>query len=175
MNVEAIQSALKKQNLDGWLFFDHHQRDPLAYRVLGFAPKRHVTRRWYYLIPADGEPAGLVHNVEPGILDVLPGKKARYSGWQEQTGGLQAQLGGRRRIAMQYSRQCAIPLVSMVDAGTVELVRSLGADVVSSADLIQYFEARWSEAALESHLEAGRRVDRVRRQAFDLIGERVRN
>src|SRR5207249_2691614 len=148
MNVEEIQKELRKQKLDGWLFFDHHQRDSLAYRVLGFTPARHVTRRWYYLIPAEGEPAGLVHNIESKVLDTLSGVKARYSSWQEQISGVQALLAGRRRIAMQYSPRCAIPYVSMVDAGTVELVRDMGVDVVSSADLIQYFEARWNAESL---------------------------
>src|SRR5258708_14931234 len=121
MNINEIQSELRNQKLDGWLFFDHHQRDPLAYRVLGFTPARHVTRRWYYLIPAEGEPAGLVHNIESGILATLPGKMARYSSWQDQLSGLRTLLTGKRRIAMQYSPLCAIPLVSMVDAGTLEL------------------------------------------------------
>jgi len=174
MNLEAIQSELKKQKLDGWLFFDHHKRDALAYRVLGFTVDRHVTRRWYYLIPAEGEPAGLAHNVEPGMLDALPGKKAHYSSWQDQLSGLRTLLSGQRRVAMQYSPNCAIPYVSMVDAGTVELVRSLGVEVVSSADLIQYFEARWNKQSLESHLEAGRRVDQARRRAFEMIGGKVR-
>src|SRR5882724_4467495 len=174
MNVAEIQSELRKEKLDGWLFFDHHQRDALAYRVLGFTPARHVTRRWYYLIPAEGEPAGLVHNIEFEMLNALPGAKERYSSWQEQIAGLRNLLAGRRRIAMQYSPQCAIPYVSMVDAGTLELVRDTGVEVVSSADLIQYFEARWNQAALESHLEAGRRVDNVRREAFAMIGARLR-
>lgn len=174
MNIEEIQSELKNQKLDGWLFFDHHQRDALAYRVLGLTVPRTPTRRWYYLIPAQGDPMGLVHNVEPGMLDSLPGKKARYSTWQDQISGLRKLLDGRRRIAMQYSPDCAIPLVSMVDAGTVELVRGLGVEVLSSADLIQHFEARWSADALASHLEAGQKVDSIRRQAFEMIGARVR-
>src|SRR5438552_9499850 len=174
MNIDEIQGELRGRKLDGWLFFDHHARDPLAYRVLGFSAARHVTRRWYYLIPAEGEPAGLVHNIESKMLDALPGRKARYSSWKEQVDGLRTLLGGRRRVAMQYSPQCAIPLVSMVDAGTVELVRAAGAEVVSSADLIQYFEARWSKEQLESHLEAGRRVDQARRRAFEMIGSKVR-
>jgi Xaa-Pro dipeptidase len=171
MDVEEIQSALKSQKLDGWLFFDHHQRDALAYRVLGLATARIPTRRWYYLIPAEGEPAGLVHNIEAGMLDPLPGSKIRYSSWQEQTSGLRTLLEGRRRIAMQYSPECAIPYVSMVDAGTMELVRSMGVEVLTSADLIQYFEARWNADALASHLEAGQRVDEIRRSAFEMIGE----
>jgi Xaa-Pro aminopeptidase len=132
------------------------------------------TRRWYYFIPAAGEPRGLVHRIESGMIDALPGEKIRYSRWTEQVDGLRKLLGGARRVAMQYSPNCAIPYVSMVDAGTVELVRSTGVEVVSSAELIQAFEAKWTAAALESHLEAGRRVDRVRREAFRFIGERIR-
>ena len=175
MNVGEIQEALGRERLDGWLFFDHHRRDPLAYRVLGFEPASHITRRWYYFIPAKGEPRGLVHRIESGMLDALPGEKIRYSSWTEQVDGLRKILGGARRVAMQYSPQCAIPYVAMVDAGTVELVRGLGVEVATSAELIQYFEARWTKAALESHLEAGRRVDRVRGEAFAMIGERTRN
>jgi Xaa-Pro aminopeptidase len=174
MNLTAIQQELRKERLDGWLFFDHHQRDPLAYRVLGFQPESHVTRRWYYWIPATGEPRGLVHRIESARLDDLPGDKIRYSSWSEQVGGLRTLMGGARRVAMQYSPMCAIPYVAMVDAGTVELVRSLGVEVVSSAELIQYFEACWTADALESHLEAGRRVDRVRAQAFDMIRQITR-
>jgi Xaa-Pro aminopeptidase len=173
MELAAIQSALREQKLDGWLFFDHHERDPLAYRILGFRPARHVTRRWYYYIPADGEPRGLVHRIESGMLDALPGGKAVYSSWQTQGAGLEAILGGARRVAMQYSALCAIPYVSLVDAGTVELVRSLGPEIVSSADLIQLFEARWTDSQLQGHLEAGRRVDEVRRSAFVEIGRRL--
>src|ERR1022692_3851776 len=125
MNLAAIQEELQKQKLDGWLFFDHHRRDPLAYRVLGFQPASHVTRRWYYWIPATGEPRGLVHRIESGRLDSLPGDKIRYSSWSEQTGGLRALVGGARRVAMQYSPMCAIPYVAMVDAGPGEPVRRL--------------------------------------------------
>jgi Xaa-Pro dipeptidase len=173
MNLEAMQSALRSQQLDGWLFFDHHQRDPLAYRVLGFAPAGHVTRRWYYFIPAEGQPRAMVHRVEPRMLDALPGEKIRYVGWKEQASALETVLGGARRVAMQYSPNCAIPYVSLVDAGTVELVRGLGVEVVSSADLIQYFEARWDQAKLESHMEAGRRVDAVLESAFALVRQRL--
>src|SRR5690349_23056977 len=174
MDIAKIQQELRAQNLDGWLFFDHHQRDPLAYRVLGL-PARMATRRWYYFIPAQGDPAGLEHRIERGMLASLPGEKTPYSSWTEQIAGLRKLLSGMHRVAMQYSPQCAIPYVSMVDAGTIELVRGAGVDVVSSAELIQAFEARWSADALESHLEAGRRVDLVRRHAFEMIAERTRN
>jgi Xaa-Pro aminopeptidase len=171
MRIEEIQSALREAELDGWLFFDHHLRDPLAYRVLGFESPRTPTRRWYYLIPAQGEPRGLVHRIEAGMLDALPGSKSLYASWSAQLQGLREMLAGCRRVAMQYSPQCAVPYVAMVDAGTVELVRSCGVEVVSSADLIQRFEAQWSPAQLEAHLEAGRRVDEIRRYAFAWIGE----
>lgn len=174
MQLTEIQSALREQSLDGWLFFDHHERDPLAYRILGFKPARHVTRRWYYYIPAQGDPQRLVHRIESGMLDALPGGKAIYSSWQTQAAGLEAMLAGAKRVAMQYSALCAIPYVSMVDAGTIELVRSFGPEIVSSADLIQLFEARWTGAQLDGHLEAGRRVDEVRRASFAEIGRRLK-
>lgn len=175
MQIDKIQQEIRNQKLDGWLFFDHHLRDPLAYRVLGFNPPRTPTRRWYYLIPAKGEPRGLEHRIERNMTAPLPGEKIPYSSWSEQTEGLRKITSGLKRIAMQYSPMCAIPYVAMVDAGTVELVRSLGLDVVSSAELIQTFEARWNAEQLEMHLEAGRRVDRVRADAFALIHERTRN
>ena len=174
MNLENIQREIRHQKLDGWLFFDHHQRDPLAYRVLGIPPAS-PTRRWYYMIPAQGQPLGLVHRIERGVLGALPGERIPYSRWTEQVDGLRRLTAGLRRVAMQYSPLCAIPYVALVDAGTVELVRSLGVEVATSAELIQAFEARWTPEALESHLEAGRRVDRVRAQAFALIHERTRN
>jgi Xaa-Pro aminopeptidase len=174
MKLADIQAALREEGLDGWLFFDHHFRDPLAYRVLGFKLDATPTRRWYYLIPAQGEPQRLVHRIESGMLDAVPGAKHLYSGWSTQVDGLKQILKGCRKVAMQYSPLCAIPYVSMVDGGTIELVRSTGVEVVTSANLIQLFEARWSAAQLESHLEAGRRVDSVRAAAFTRIGDALR-
>jgi Xaa-Pro aminopeptidase len=174
MELDRIQQEIRNQQLDGWLFFDHHNRDPLAYRVLGFTPPRTPTRRWYYLIPAEGEPRGLEHRIERGMTGPLPGAKTAYSSWSEQVDGLKSITGGLRRVAMQYSPNCAIPYVSMVDAGTVELVRSIGLEVVSSAELIQAFEARWTPEQLETHLEAGARVDAVRKAAFEHLRERLR-
>ncbi len=173
MNLEAIQQALAAEGIDGWLFFDHHGRDPLAYRVLGLPGNRMGTRRWYYLIPASGEPRGLVHSIEASALDGLPGAISKYSSWTAQVEGLRGLLAGQRRVAMQYSPDCAIPYVAMVDAGTVELVRRT-VEVVSSADLVQQFEARWTAANLECHLEAGRKVDRIRGEAFDLVAAKLR-
>jgi Xaa-Pro aminopeptidase len=174
MNLAAIQAALREEQVDGWLFFDHHRRDPLAYRVLGFTPDSPVTRRWFYFIPATGEPQALVHRIEAQTLRELPGQTHTYAGWSTLTQGLATILKGGKRIAMQYSPNCAVPYVSMVDAGTLELVRATGVEVVTSANLIQYFEARWSAAQLESHLEAGRKIDTIRRQAFERVGEKLR-
>jgi Xaa-Pro dipeptidase len=173
MDILRIQEALRRQNLDGWLFFDHHQRDPLAYRVLGFHPPRHVTRRWYYLIPATGEPRGLTHRIEAGVIDALPGEKLKYSSWQEQHAELGRLLKGMRRVAMQYSPLCAVPYVAMVDAGTIELVRAQGVEVASSAELIQEFEACLDDAQFATHLEAGKRVDKICAETFRLIGDKL--
>jgi Xaa-Pro dipeptidase len=169
MHIEEIQSALREEHLDGWLFFDHHQRDPLAYRILKLNPKQVATRRWYYFIPAHGVPKGLVHAIEPGALAGLPGDIRKYSSWNAQLDGIHQLLAGCPKIAMQYSPNCAIPYVSLVDGGTLELVRSAGVEIVTSANLVQLFEARWSAEQLEMHLEAGRRVDRVRAEAFRKI------
>jgi len=174
MNLEAMQQALAAEGLDGWLFFDHHVRDPLAYRVLGLDSGRTVTRRWYYFIPSAGEPRGLVHNIEPGVLDALPGEKTKYSSWPAQVEGLRKLLAGARRIAMQYSPECAIPYLSMVDAGTIELVRRTGVEICSSADLVQQFEARWTAANLARHLEAARLVDEIREDSFQFVGDKLR-
>ena len=175
MQLQDIQKALRDENLDGWLFFDHHQRDPLAYRILNLNSHSVATRRWYYLIPAAGEPRGLVHRIEAGILSTLPGQKTIYSDWNAQVDGIKAILRGCRRVAMQYSPNCAIPYVSLVDGGTLEQIRSTGVEVVSSANLVQLFEARWSAEQLEMHLEAGRRVDRIRAEAFSKIGATLRS
>jgi Xaa-Pro aminopeptidase len=173
-NLSAIQAALREENLDGWLFFDHHLRDPLAYRILNFDPPRTPSRRWYYLIPAHGEPRKLEHRIERNMLGALPGLTHVYSSWATQVDGLATLLAGCRRVAMQYSPDCAIPYVAMVDAGTVELVRARGVEVASSANLVQYFEARWTQDKLDSHLAAGQLVDEIRRRAFEEIGDRLR-
>ncbi len=172
--IPEIQAALRDEHLDGWLFFDHHHRDPLAYRVLRFTPGSMVTRRWFYFIPAQGEPRGLAHKIEAQTLAELPGKHSLYAGWRELTDGLRAMLLGAKRVAMQYSPHCEVPYVAMVDAGTVESIRSLGVEVVTAANLIQHFESRWNSAQLESHLEAGRRVDRIRGEAFARVSDAVR-
>ena len=175
MNVSAIQAALRERNIAAWLFYDHHHRDPIAYRVLGLPTSLMVTRRWFYLIPAKGEPLKLVHKIEAGHLDSLPGSKRTYSGWQELFEQLKGMLADYRNIAMQYSPNNLVFTVSLVDAGTIELVRGMGKNVVSAADLIAQFEATWTDEQIQTHFAARDAVDNITTAAFAEIGRRVRN
>jgi Xaa-Pro aminopeptidase len=174
MKLDAIQSALREDGVDGWLFYDHHHRDPIAARILGLDEKAHITRRWYYFVPATGEPRKLVHRIEQGRLDVLPGAKAQYSSWQELHAGLETMLAGARRLAMQYSPNNDIMYVSMVDAGTVEFLRGLGKEIVSSADLVSQFEAVLSAEQIASHAVAQRAIDALLAEGWKEMGRRLR-
>jgi Xaa-Pro aminopeptidase len=174
MNIQAIQTAIREAGLDGWLFYDHHHRDSIAGRILGLDEKAHVTRRWYYFVPAAGEPRKLVHRIEQARLDTLPGTKAMYSSWQELASGLEAMLTGARTLAMQYSPNNAIMYVSMVDAGTVEFLRSLGKQIVSSADMVSQFEATLSAEQVASHVTAQRAIDVILAEGWKQIGNRLR-
>jgi Xaa-Pro aminopeptidase len=174
MNLEPIQAALREAGCDGWLFYDHHHRDPIAGRILGLDEKAHVTRRWYYFVPCEGEPRKLVHRIEQGRLDALPGTKGLYSSWQELARGLDTMLAGSRTLAMQYSPNNAIMYVSMVDAGTVEFLRGLGKKIVSSADLVSQFEAVLSEEQMASHGVAQKAIDEILAEGWRKIGRRVR-
>jgi Xaa-Pro dipeptidase len=175
MNLGDIQSALRDQHLDGWLFFDHHYRDPLAYRILGLGDDLHVTRRWFYYIPAAGEPKKLVHRIESGRLDSLPGTKAVYSSWQELESQVETLLAGQTKFAMQYSPRNAIMYISLVDAGTVELLRGMGKEIVSSADLVSQFEAVLTDAQLATHYVAQKHLDAILDAGWKEIGTRARN
>ena len=175
MNLPAIQSALRERNIDAWLFYDHHHRDPIAYRVLGLPTSLMVTRRWFYLIPAEGEPVKLVHKIEAGHLDSLPGKKNQYSGWQELFDQLKAMLAKHLDLAMQYSPNNSVFTISLVDGGTVDLLRGLGKNIVSSADLVAQFESTWSDEQIASHFAARDSVDSIVAESFKEIGRRVRN
>ena len=165
--IAAIQDALGDMgSVDGWLFYDFRGSDPLAYRVLLLDPTQHVTRRWYYWIPSSGEPVKLLHRIEPHVLDELPGQVQQYVSWEQQRLLLASLLRGRRRIAMQYSPFNAVPYLSRVDAGTVELIRSFGLEVVTSADLVQQFEAVWTDEQLESHRYAVTALRNIVDEAF---------
>ena len=174
MNIPAIQAALRDANLDAWLFYDHHHRDPLAYSILGLDSAMHVTRRWFYLVPATGEPSKLVHRIESGRLDTLPGTRTEYSSWQELDAALEAMLAGSTRIAMQYSPGNAIMYVSMVDAGTVERLREMGKEIVSSADLVSQFEAVLTDAQIATHYAARQKVDLILAEAWKHMGTLAR-
>jgi Xaa-Pro aminopeptidase len=174
MNLQAIQAALSEAGIDGWLFYDHHHRDPIAQRILGLDEKAHVTRRWYYLVPAEGEPRKLVHRIEQGRLDTLPGAKGLYSSWQELARGLELMLAGARTLAMQYSPNNAIMYVSMVDAGTVEFLRGLGKRIVSSADLVSRFEAVLSAEQIATHGAAQKAIDEILAEGWRKIGRSLR-
>jgi Xaa-Pro dipeptidase len=175
MQLEAIQAALVEAGVDGWLFYDHHHRDPIAAHILGLDEKAHITRRWYYFVPAKGEPGKLVHRIEQGRLDTLPGAKAVYSSWQELHSGLAMLLAGARRLAMQYSPNNDIMYVSMVDAGTIDFLRSLGKEIVSSADLVSQFEAVLSEEQRASHAVAQRAIDALLAEGWKEMGRRLRS
>ena len=174
MQLEAIQSALRQTHIDAWLFYDHHHRDPIGERILGIDPHAHITRRWYYLIPAHGEPQKLVHRIEAGRLDSLPGQKSVYSSWQELAANLESLLAPYRRLVMQYSPNNAIMYVSMVDAGTIEFLRSLGKEIISSANLVSQFEAVLTEQQMASHALAQRAIDAILQEGWREIGRRLR-
>jgi Xaa-Pro dipeptidase len=174
MNLEAIQAALAEAGHEGWLFYDHHHRDPIGTRILGLDEKAHITRRWYYFIPANGEPRKLVHRIEQGRLDSLPGTKGLYSSWQELAAGLELMLKGAHTLAMQYSPNNAIMYVSMVDAGTIEFLRGIGKQIVSSADLVSQFEAVLNAEQIASHAVAQKAIDTILEEAWRKIGRALR-
>lgn len=172
MTLDRIQRALRTMKLDGWLLCDFRNRDYLAYRVLGLNFEKMNTRRWFYYIPAKGTPRKLVSAVERRKLDDLPGKTTVYLSWKDLHAALQGAVAGKR-IAMQYSPMNNVPYVSLVDAGTIELVKKLGARVVSSADLVQLFVSVIDEAGYRSHREAGAAMDRIMQECFEQIRHAV--
>jgi len=173
IDIQAMQTDLVAAHVDGWLFYDFRGRDPIAQRILKL-PAAMRTRRWFYFVPAKGTPRKLVHKIEAQALESLPGETFYYAGLQELEKGLKKILGHTKNIAMQYSPKNAIPYISMVDAGTVEMVRGVGTKVVSSADLIQKYEACWTDDQLRSHEEAGRAIDIIVRGAFQHAAKCVR-
>ena len=177
LDVGAVQAALAADGIDGWLLYDFRGLNPLATDVTGVGRQggHLATRRWYYLIPATGEPRGLVHKIEKNSLAHLPGTSARYAGRDQLESGLRTLLAGMGKVAMEYSPGCAIPYVARVDAGTIELVRQSGVEVVSSGDLIQRFSTVWDEEALASHRQASEKLYRVKDLAFEAVARRLRD
>lgn len=168
-DLNKIQGALKEFGFDGWLFFDFHGANVLARRILDFEPTSLVTRRFYYMVPAEGEPTKLVHRIESGTLDHLPGDKRIYLKWEELEAGIAELVKGMKRVAMEYSPRNAIPYVSKVDGGTIDLVKGAGVEVASSGDLIQFFEATLSDEQWQSHVD----TEKLTTQAFDLCWQTI--
>jgi Xaa-Pro aminopeptidase len=174
MSIAAVQAALQQAGLDGWLLCDFRGNNPLARRVLGLDPQLATTRRWYYFIPAQGTPTKIVHRIESGVLDALPGEKRVYLRWQELEFALKDLVAGKR-IALEYSPRNAIPYISRVDAGTAEWLRSLGAELASSADLVQQFEAVWTPEQWQLHLQAAQHTDAAFAVAFQFLAAQLRS
>ncbi len=174
--VAEIQGALRDAKLDGWLFYDFRHSDPLTYRILKLDEKMFVSRRWFYFVPASGEPVKIVQSIEQFKLDSLPSKKLLFRGWQELHARLREVLAkeSKSRVAMQYSPMNDIPYISRVDAGTIELVRSFGVEPVTSAELVQRFEAVFSPAQHQMHVEASDKMHRIIQEAFAEIACRIR-
>jgi Xaa-Pro dipeptidase len=173
IDLQAMQTDLLAARVDGWLFYDFRGRDPIAQRILKL-PGGMRTRRWFYFVPAKGTPRKLVHKIEAQALESLPGETFYYADLKELEKGLSKILARAKNVAMQYSPKNAIPYVSMVDAGTIEMVRGVGAKVVSSADLVQKYEACWTVEQLRSHEAAGRAIDIIMRGAFQHAAKCVR-
>ncbi len=175
IDVAAVQDALAADGIDGWLLYDFRGLNPIAADITAVAHQggHLATRRWYYLIPATGEPRGLVHAIERQALAHLPGKTERYAGREQLEAGIQRLVSGLRRVAMEYSPKCAIPYIARVDAGTIELVRQAGVEVVSSGDLVQRFAAVWDDQAIETHQRAAENLYRIKDRAFDEIRRRL--
>lgn len=172
-DLRQIQEAIVQDGEEAWLFYNFRGLDPCADSILKIPKDAVMTRRWFYLIPAHGTPMKLVHKIESRSLDHLPGGKMEYAGWRDLHENLKKMLSGLRSVCMQYSPANAIPYVSYVDAGTVELVKSVGVEIRSSADLVQYFEARWSEENLSSHLKAVRKVNQILQKAFGYVRQQI--
>jgi Xaa-Pro dipeptidase len=168
-----MQVDLRAAKLDGWLFYDFRGRDPIAQRILNLPPAMR-TRRWFYFVPKKGNPRKLVHRIESEALAAVPGDTLYYAGQDQLRANLGKTMGRAKIVAMQYSPKASIPYVAMVDAGTIELVRGTGVRVVSSADLVQKYEACWTPQQLESHLMAGKAIDRIVRDAFEQAAKHVR-
>jgi Xaa-Pro aminopeptidase len=175
IDVAAVQTALVGEKIDAWLLYDFRGLNPIAADLTAVARQggHLATRRWFYLIPSTGEPRALVHVIERDTLAHLPGKTERYAGREQLEAGLRRLLSGLRRVAMEYSPSCAIPYVARVDAGTVELIRHMGVEVVSSADLIQRFAAVWDESAIDTHRLASEKLYRIKDRTFEEIRRRL--
>ena len=170
--IKAAQKYLRENNLDGWLLYDFRRSNPIAAEFMGIRGQQ--TRRWFYLIPKEGEPKGLYHRIEYHNFDGVPGRRELFSAWKELETKLEKMLAGAKKVAMEYSPKNAIPYVSRVDAGTIELVRSFGVEVASSADLVQMFQAVLSPTEYQTHLYAAQSLNEIKDKAFGEIAEKIK-
>ena len=177
IDLPAVQAALKADGLDAWLLYDFRGLNPIALEITGVALQggHLATRRWFYLIPANGQPRALVHAIEPNSLAHLPGRSERYAGREQLESGLKRMLSDVRRVAMEYSPDCAIPSISRVDAGTVQLLRQFNVEIVSSGDLVQRFAAVWDAAQTTSHRAASEKLYAIKDRAFEAVASRLRD
>ncbi len=173
MDIPRIQKALNELNFDGWLLYDFHGINPIANNLLDLPEELHATRRYFYFIPAYGEPKKLVHRIESQNLDTCPGEKYVYLSWQSYREGLTTILNGHRRIAMEFSPDNAIPYISRVDAGTIDLVKSLDKEIISSADLVQEIEVRLTDEQIDSHIVVAKQIRQFIYNAFGEIRTRI--
>lgn len=173
-NLDAVQAALKELGLSGWLLYDFRGLNVLARRVVGLPANAHLSRRWFYYVPTVGEPQKLVHMIEPAALDHLPGQATRYLKWQELEAGVGQLLRGAQKVAMEYAPRNSNPYISRVDAGTIELVRSFGVEVVPSGDLISFFESCWSPEQEAMHFEAAKHTRSAYDVTFQFIADEIR-
>lgn len=171
--LSDIQTALRQHKIDGWLFYDFRRTNDLACEVLQISPETLLTRRFFYWIPKKGDPIKIVHAIEDRVLDHLPGTIHRYRSWQELENHIANLLTGKKRIAMEYSPRNAIPYVSKVDAGTLDVIRDCGVEVVTSANLLQQYTCVWDEFKLQTHLAAAEVLDTTVKKAWDLIAEKL--
>jgi Xaa-Pro aminopeptidase len=174
LSVADIQKALRDAGVNGWLFYDFRRSNIIAWDILSLPMETMTTRRWFYFIPGYGTPVKLVHAIEHWTLDALEGEKRIYSDWRSLHEHLRSILSGAKKIAMEYSPNADIPTVSCVDAGTIELVRSCGVDVVSSGDLVQQFQATWSDEQIKDNAIAARAMRKLVDEAFAYIGDKLR-
>ncbi|HEY0781344.1 MAG TPA: M24 family metallopeptidase [Thermoanaerobaculia bacterium] len=172
--IPAIQSALEDAGLDSWLFAVFQHNDPISLDLLGLGGTKLVTRRCYYLVPRQGDPRKLVHGLEPHMLDHLPGDKSSYLTWQQHRERFAAFVAGQRRMAAQYSPNNELPSVSRLDAGTAELRRAAGVELVSAADLAQRFAATWSDEQLATHRRASTHLHAIVLDAMGRVGAELR-
>ncbi|HEV3084881.1 MAG TPA: M24 family metallopeptidase [Gemmataceae bacterium] len=173
-DLSAVQAAIASLGFDGWLLYDFRGLNVLARRVIGLGDEAMLSRRWFYYVPARGEPRKLVHRIEPHSLDHLPGAAQPYLRWQELEAGVATLVKGAKKVAMEYVPRNANPYVSRVDAGTIELVRSCGVEVLPSGDLVQLFEACWDDDQWAMHLEAAKHTRSAYDAAFAFIADHVR-